>query len=58
MDAQYRHHSLIGCFHVTGLGEVWTPQSDWLLHVSGLGEVWMHSTDAAKFGQFGWEMHE
>ena len=75
VDAQYRHHNLIGCFmfqvwgrcgrtvqtpqsdwllHVTGLGEVWTPQSDWLLHVSGLGEVWTHSTDAAKFGQFGW----
>ena len=30
------------------------PQFNWLLHVSGLGEVWTHSTDAVKFGQFGW----
>ena len=44
---------------VSGLGvcgcTVQTPQSDWLLRVhSGFGEVWTHSTDAAKFRQFGW----
>ena len=56
--AQYRCQSLIGCFMFQVWGRcgrtVQMPQSDWLLHVSGLGEGWTHSTDAAKFGQFGW----
>jgi hypothetical protein len=25
-----------------------------MVRASGLGEVWTHSTDAAKFSQFGW----
>ena len=54
MDAQYRHHSLIGCFMLQVWGRCGRHSLIGCFMFSGLGEVWTHSTDAAKFGQFGW----